>query len=390
MDKIARCVPIWTKCPALHKSAVTIKDLTADLKYNHPQTDILILTAKYGMGHYTTSMSLKQELENENISVKVVDFFEIIFPKIKTIIYNIFNLLVSKCSTIYNFFYKFSTKNNMAPFKKIIKKRIDKLIQENNADIIISTFPVCSKYISAYKKMNNTDIRLYTYVTDVEVNKEWLTDETDAYFVASIETKNQMLNYGIPENKINVVGIPVRKEFKEKIYAKSKNEIVIMGGGLGLIPNMEKTISDLMENENIHITLLTGKNQKLFEKYNNKYTNMTVIGYTNEVYKYMKKAELIVTKPGGITLFEAIYSKTPIYVLNPFLSQEIGNAKFIENNGIGKVVWDKKEDVTQDILDLLGNQTELKEMRDNMQEIKSSLEKLTVLDIYRKASVEIC
>ena len=117
---------------------------------------------------------------------------------------------------------------------------------------------------------------------------------------------------------------------------------------------------------------------------------MTVVGYTNEVYKYMKKAELIITKPGGITLFEAIYSKTPIYVVNPFLSQEIGNAKFIENNGIGKVVWDKKENVTQDILDLLENQTELKTMRDNMQEVKSSLEKLTVLDIYRKTSVEIC
>ena len=117
---------------------------------------------------------------------------------------------------------------------------------------------------------------------------------------------------------------------------------------------------------------------------------MTVVGYTNEVYKYMKKAELIITKPGGITLFEAIYSKTPIYVLYPFLSQEIGNAKFIENNEIGKVVWDKKEDVTQDILELLENQTELKKMRENMQGIKSNLEKLTVLDMYRKTSVERC
>ena len=106
----------------------------------------------------------------------------------------------------------------MAPFKKIMKKRIDKLIEKNNADIIISTFPVCSKYISAYKKMNNTNIKLYTYITDVEVNKEWLTDETDAYFVASVETKNQMLNYGVPDDKIKVVGIPVRKEFKENFY----------------------------------------------------------------------------------------------------------------------------------------------------------------------------
>lgn len=345
--------------------------------------NILILTAKYGMGHYTASMSLKQELENENIKVEIVDFFEIIFPKIKTIIYNIFNILVSKCSTIYNFFYKFSTNNNIAPFKTIMKRRIEKLIEENNADIVISTFPVCSKYIAAYKKMNNTNIKLYTYVTDVEVNKEWITDETDAYFVASEETKKQIINYNISDYKIKVVGIPVRKEFKEKIYEKNKNEVVIMGGGLGIIPNIEKTTNDLLENENIHITLLTGKNQKLFDKYNKKYNNMTVVSYTNEVYKYMKKAELIITKPGGITLFEAIHSNTPIYVLYPFLSQEIGNAKFIESKGIGKVVWNKKESASQDIIKLLENPTKLKNMRENMQKIKDNLEKLTVLDMYR-------
>ena len=48
MGKLAICVPDGTKCP----------------KQERPQWDILILTAKYGMGHYTTSMSLKQELEN--------------------------------------------------------------------------------------------------------------------------------------------------------------------------------------------------------------------------------------------------------------------------------------------------------------------------------------
>ena len=52
-------------------------------------------------------------------------------------------------------------------------------------------------------------------------------------------------------------------------------------------------------NENIHITLITGKNKKLFYKYNEKYNNLRVVGYTNEVYKYMEKAEIIITKEIG-------------------------------------------------------------------------------------------
>lgn len=352
--------------------------------------NILILTAKYGMGHYTASISIKEELENKNVHVDVVDFFEIMYPKLKNIIYNVFDFLVSRCGRIYNFFYRFMADTDKAPFKRIIKNRIEKMIQDKKVDIIISTFPVCSKYVSAYKKTNNSDIKLYTYITDVEANKEWFTDETDMYFVASYDTKRQMENCKIPKEKIKVVGIPVRKEFKEESYKKNKNEIVIMGGGLGLIPYIENTLYKLLKNKKIHITLLAGKNEKIFNKYYNKYPNMTVVGYTNEVYKYMEKAEIIITKPGGITLFEAIHSKTPIYVLYPFLSQEIGNAKFIENNKIGEVVWNKKENVTQDILTLLGTPSKLEYMKENMQKIRNNLEKLTAIDVYRRESVTRC
>lgn len=352
--------------------------------------NILILTAKYGMGHYTVATSLKQELENESTKVEVIDFFDFIFPKTKTIVYGMFDFLVRKCNRIYNFFYKRSAETNFVPFNGIIKKRIEKIIKEKNIDIIISTFSVCSKYISAYKKANDNNLKLYTYITDIDVKKEWLTSETDAYFVASYETKMKMIQYNIKKDKIKVIGIPVKKEFKEILNEKCENEVVIMGGGLGLIPHIQKFLNDLGQNENIHITLLTGKNEKMFNKYNNQYSNVTVIGYTDEVYKYLQRAQLIITKAGGVTLFEAIYSKTPIYALYPFLSQEMGNAKFIEKSGIGVVNWNKKRNITQDILKLLNTPKKLESMKNNMQKIKNDLEKLTVIDVYGEEKINIC
>lgn len=346
--------------------------------------NVLILTAKYGMGHYTVSMALKQEIESEDIQVEVVDFFDVVFPKMKKVIYKVFDFLVSRCSNLYNFFYKFSANSSFAPFNKILKRRIEKLIEENNTDIIISSFPVCTKYISTYKKENHRILKLYTYITDIEANKEWISEEIDTYFVASDETKMQIVNYGVPLEKVKVVGIPVRKEFKEEMCLKDKNEIVIMGGGLGLIPDIEETLEDLIKNENIHITLLAGKNEKLFHQYSNKYNNMTVVAYTNEVYKYMKKAQLIITKAGGITLFEAIHLKTPMYILQPFLSQEIGNAKFIEKYKIGVVNWNKRENFANNVIQLLKAPDRLENMKDNMQEIKDKLEVLNIIDVYRK------
>lgn len=344
--------------------------------------NVLILTAKYGMGHYQVSTALKQQLENRNIQIEVVDFFELIFPKACNLIYGSFNFLVSKCSSIYNLFYKFSASNNSAPLNQIIDKKIENLIKEKDINIIISTFPVCSKYISAYKKTKKNNLKLYTYITDIDVNKEWITDETDMYFVASHETKIQLEKYNIDISKIKVTGIPVKQEFKELQKNKTKNEILVMGGGLGLIPCMEKCLKELLRNEDIHITLITGKNQKLFNKYNGKFKNMTVIGYTNSVYKYMEKAELIITKAGGVTLFEAINSKTPIYVVEPFLNQEIGNAKFIENQEIGVVVWKHREFIAKDILNLLESGKKLERMKNNMKRIIEGLENTNIVDVY--------
>ena len=52
----------------------------------------------------------------------------------------------------------------------------------------------------------------------------------------------------------------------------------------------------------------------------------------------MKEADLLITKPGGITMFEAIASRTPLFILPPGLAQEKENAAFIETSGIGYVL----------------------------------------------------
>lgn len=337
---------------------------------------IIILTAKCGMGHYSVAKTLKEELEMQGNQAEIVDFYELIFPKLNKLIYAIFNSMVSKFGRIYNFFYKFSANSNFMPLRKVIAKKLENLLGDKEIKIVISTFPVCSNYASAYKKYKRRDLKLYTYITDVDVNKEWITPETDMYCVASILTKRQLESYNINSEKILITGIPVKNEFKTNIINRYKKipEILIMGGGLGLFHDTENVLKELIKNKNIHITLIAGKNKKIFDKYINKYENLTVIGYTNTVYNYMKKADLIVTKPGGITVFEAINSKTPIYALIPFLSQEIGNAKFIERNGIGLVAWENTNLSAKNIISLVNSEKRLANMKQNMSRIINTFE----------------
>ena len=125
--------------------------------------------------------------------------------------------------------------------------------------------------------------------------------------MASKKTKNEILKKGVPKNKVIITGIPVRDEFKKKYQKKNKKEVLIMGGGLGIIPAIYKLIDDLTEDESIKIRIIVGKNEDLLRKLKKKYPKLSIIGYTDELHKYMKEASLIVTKAGGITIFEAIF-----------------------------------------------------------------------------------
>ena len=116
-----------------------------------------------------------------------------------------------------------------------------------------------------------------------------------------------------------------------------------------------------------------------------RFPQVDVIGYTTNVDYYMRKADLIVTKSGGITTFEAINIGTPLYILKPFLVQEIGNAKYIEKNNIGRIMWSKKINIADDIISLLENKLVLKSMRSNMKNLQKKWDTTYSLSYFDKS-----
>ena len=208
---------------------------------------VLIFTGAFGMGHYSVAKAVKEEILKDNpcATVIIIDMIEYIFPKISKLIYGTFNFTVRKFSFIYNFFNKIISRRTSTPLKKSVIKKLDLLFEDNDIDMIISTFPVCSQYISMYKKMKNYHTPLYTYITDLGVNEEWICEKTDMYFVGSEKTKKFLIDKNLPKEKIIVSGIPVKQDFKEKNVIKQlnkKKEILVMGGGLGLVPCIHRFI----------------------------------------------------------------------------------------------------------------------------------------------------
>lgn len=114
-----------------------------------------------------------------------------------------------------------------------------------------------------------------------------------------------------------------------------------MGGALGLGP-LEKIVELLQEcGEAIRITVITGKNKRLYHKlqrYANKQT--IILGYVNEMAYWYRLADVVITKPGGITLSEALASHTPVISIAPVGVHEMKNQELLEKHELIKVVKD--------------------------------------------------
>ena len=324
---------------------------------------VLIFTGQFGMGHIAAAQAVQEEIlrQEPTASVTVLDIVEDCFPQLHRLVYGCFDFTVNYCSGVYNMLNRMAGRYRCTPMKRTMVQKLDQLLYESQADLVISTLPLSSQYISAYKRTTGSTLPLYTYITDLDAHSEWIAPGTDCYFVGDESTRLQLLRRGIPAERVVVSGIPVRQAFQFQFHASSSpKEVLVMGGGLGLIPRAEELLSALDAASDLHVTVITGQNESLRRELTKSYPSFEVIGFTQKVAQYMARADLLLTKAGGITTFEAIHTGTPMCLLRPFLMQEEANAAYIEQQGFGKVLWDKGKEASE-VLSLLRDPEALEE-----------------------------
>ena len=224
---------------------------------------------------------------------------------------------------------------------------------------------------------------MVTCVTDLTSHSEWIHRVTDCYLVGTEEIKERLAAKGVNRDIIYVTGIPVRAEFKLPVHRgdRQQRNLLIMGGGLGMMPKKDSFYEALDTLPGVHTTIITGRNQKLYDRLVDKYENIRVIGFTDRVYEYMAWADLVLTKPGGITMFESIFSELPILAWEPFLEQEKNNARFLVKRGLGRVAAKEPDECLTAIRELIYDDYTLADMSAKMHALKEKLEQESLTHI---------
>ena len=350
---------------------------------------ILILTGKFGMGHWSASLSLRQELLRAfpGAEAEVVDLIAYLHPNTWEARYRWFNILVTQGSGLFNLYYKLTQDlpaMDWGFFEEQELERLGELLDDCRPDAVIATHPICARMVSRWKGETGSALPLITCVTDLSSHSEWIHKYTDCYLVGSNGVRDKLAIKGVDRRKIRVTGIPVRPEFKAPSARRTdgRRRLLVMGGGLGLMPRKDSFYEELNALPDTDTTIITGRNEKLYRRLAGRYPHIRVVGFTDRVYEYMAQADLVLTKPGGITLFETIFSELPMLAWEPFLEQEKLNARFLVRRGLGRVAAKEPEACLAAIRALLYDDEALEDIRANMRAMKARLAEESVAHIF--------
>jgi len=211
----------------------------------------------------------------------------------------------------------------------------------------------------------------------------WACEEVSLYLVASEEARQQLIDYGVPVEKIKICGIPIHPKFQlqsaeEKLATRAelgldpeKFTVFINAGwiGGGNIPRIfDEMVGQGSQIENTQAIFLAGRNRELHERISAVARRAPfptkVLGYTTVMEKLMNAADVMVSKLGGLTTFEAMATRLPIIAdtTTPPMPQELRTASLISRHNAG-VLLNRAGDIAPVIRRLLHNPAEHAAMR---------------------------
>lgn len=337
----------------------------------------LILSVAAGGGHAHAAEAIKSYIHKNspNSEVRIIDTLKYINPMIdKVLIGGYLKSLKVTPSLFGKLYYYAETDYGLSSvgtkFNEAMTSKLIPLIEEFKPQVIVCTHPFPTEMVSIMKTKYNILIPTISILTDYAPHSFWLHPYIDAYIVSNDDMIDEMVERGIPKDTIHSLGIPVSPSFNIKYDRTAtlhelglcdyKTTILVMGGSLGM-GKISRIYEELIKIEkDIQIIVITGKNKKLYAELQNYSANSPkpakIIGYTDKVNKYMQASDLLLTKPGGLTITEALICQIPLGVFSPIPGQEEKNTEFLLKHDLAVNLGNGKD--CKEILETLISSTE--------------------------------
>jgi len=232
--------------------------------------------------------------------------------------------------------------------------------------VVVSVHPLTQHAIGrVLRELKLADkIPLVTVVTDPCYGfwKGWACDDVRLYLVASEEARQQLIDYGVAPERIKISGMPVHPKFNlpdERAAQAARSALGLdpqkftvfvnagwVGGG-----NIPEIFRELVRGDlDVQAIFLAGNNKELRAEAERVAARanfpVKVIGYSEHVEQLMQAANVMISKLGGLTTFEALACRVPIIAdaTTAPMPQEAGAATMLAKRGAG-VLLERASDI---------------------------------------------
>jgi processive 1,2-diacylglycerol beta-glucosyltransferase len=319
---------------------------------------ILVLSASVGAGHMRAAQAIELALREvaPDAHVRNVDVLTLTNAAFRRVYGSAYLDLVNKAPHVLGYFYDLldrprRPRSRRDRLRLLVEKlnlnKLKELLLDQPWDVIVNTHFMPAEIIAELRRKRKLGTRQITVTTDFETHRLWVNQPCDLYTTATDEGKAYLQHWGVPASDVIVTGIPIHPVFaKEKPrdeclrnqgLSGERAVVLQLAGGFGVGP-VETLLGCMLTLDlPLEIAVVCGKNEKLRQKLSKVHVptrhRVKVIGFTTEIDELMGAADLVLSKPGGLTTSEILARGAAFAVVNPIPGQESRNSDYLLENG---------------------------------------------------------
>jgi processive 1,2-diacylglycerol beta-glucosyltransferase len=319
---------------------------------------ILVLSASVGAGHMRAAQAVELALKElaPDAVVRNIDVLELTNAAFRRVYGKAYLDLVNKMPHMLGYFYDMldrprrpnSTRDRLRlAVEKMNLGKLIRMLEEEEHDLAVNTHFLPAEIIASQRKKDRLSLPQMTVTTDFETHRLWVNQPCDRYSTATEEGARYLHEWGVPPGDTTVTGIPIHPVFakpKDRGECRAKHGIgtdrpvvLQLAGGFGVGPIVKIYESLLSVERPLEVVAVAGKNAEVkadLEKVTVPPRHRThVLGFTTEIDELMAAADLVVSKPGGLTTSEVLARGAIMVIVNPIPGQESRNSDYLLESG---------------------------------------------------------
>lgn len=314
---------------------------------------VLLLSLGFGTGHNAAAKALEKQFQHQpGMTTDTIDLLQLIPKTFHPLLQSGYQGMLVKFPSLYHLLYDWTYQFKLVRYvsKELVEKigltirsKILARLEQFQPTKIITTHPFSLLLLpTEWEKVPTIGV-----VTDYELHPMWLVELPDILCVPKRMLKRNIIDRLHWRSGVRVLetGLPIEAKYYENIGRTEARShlslpvdspvILVMGGGLGLGP-LEQVVDRLNTLTYMQFVILTGANQALYERLEKKgyRSHIRLEKFRSDMELFLTAADLLVTKPGGVSITEALAKKLPMLLFEAFPGQEEANQQYLVHHRV--------------------------------------------------------